>query len=132
MNSPPSIASAPTGRATKLLDRVRDRIRRKGYAKRTEQSYAHWIKRFILFHGKPPGDAAEADMYARFGCAELNWGATGGNETVNDRFWPQTACQYPLAWSRYAKSQLHPPLRPGLFLLPLSFPLVTDFCIFHS
>ena len=36
----------------KLLDRVRDRIRRLGYARRTELSYAHWIKRFILFHGK--------------------------------------------------------------------------------
>jgi hypothetical protein len=36
----------------KLLDRVRDRIRRLGYAKRTEQSYVHWIKRLILFHGK--------------------------------------------------------------------------------
>jgi len=36
----------------KLLDRVRDRIRRLGYAKRTELSYVHWIKRYIFFHGK--------------------------------------------------------------------------------
>jgi integron integrase len=34
------------------LDQVRDRVRRLGYAKRTELSYAHWIKRFILFHDK--------------------------------------------------------------------------------
>jgi len=36
----------------KLLDRVRDRLRYKQYSLRTEQAYTHWIKRFILFHGK--------------------------------------------------------------------------------
>lgn len=46
-SSIPSSASQP-----KLLDQVRDRIRRKGYSIRTEKSYAHWIRRFILFHGK--------------------------------------------------------------------------------
>ena len=36
----------------KLLDQVVAKIRFKHYSRRTEQSYAHWIKRFILFHGK--------------------------------------------------------------------------------
>lgn len=36
----------------KLLDKVRQRIRLKGYSIRTEKSYVSWIKRFILFHGK--------------------------------------------------------------------------------
>ncbi len=36
----------------KLLDRVRDTLRRKNYAYRTEQAYTGWIKRFILFHEK--------------------------------------------------------------------------------
>ena len=36
----------------KLLDRVRDRLRYKQYSLRTEQAYIHWIKRFIVFHGK--------------------------------------------------------------------------------
>ena len=39
-------------RPKKLLDRVRETIRRKHYARRTEQSYVHWIKRYILFHNK--------------------------------------------------------------------------------
>jgi hypothetical protein len=30
----------------KLLDRVRNRIRLKGYSIRTEQSYTSWIRRF--------------------------------------------------------------------------------------
>ena len=36
----------------KLLDRVRHRIRLKGYSIRTEQSYVSWVRRFILFHNK--------------------------------------------------------------------------------
>ncbi len=36
----------------KLLDQVRDTIRRTNYAYRTEQAYTGWIKRFILFHEK--------------------------------------------------------------------------------
>jgi len=36
----------------RLFDRVRERIRVKHYSIRTEQAYLHWIKRYILFHGK--------------------------------------------------------------------------------
>ncbi len=36
----------------KLLDKVRVRIRLKGYSIRTEKSYVSWIKRFIIFHDK--------------------------------------------------------------------------------
>jgi site-specific recombinase XerD len=49
----------------RLLDQVRDTIRRKHYSIRTEQAYLGWIKRFIWFHqkrhpmamGKPEIDA---------------------------------------------------------------------------
>ncbi|MDZ7414261.1 MAG: phage integrase N-terminal SAM-like domain-containing protein, partial [candidate division KSB1 bacterium] len=44
---PKPIPSSP-----KLLDRVRQTLRRKHYSYRTEQAYVHWIKRFILFHHK--------------------------------------------------------------------------------
>jgi hypothetical protein len=47
----------------KLLDQVRDVIRRKHYSFRTEQTYIGWIRRFILFHGKRhPGDMAEPEV----------------------------------------------------------------------
>ena len=36
----------------KLLDQVRQTIRRKHYSIRTEEAYVNWIQRFILFHGK--------------------------------------------------------------------------------
>ena len=47
----------------KLLDRVRDTLRRKNYAYRTEQPYLSWIKRYISFHHlKHPGDLNEHDI----------------------------------------------------------------------
>jgi integron integrase len=36
----------------KLLDRVRAEIRTRHYSRRTEEAYVHWIRRYILFHGK--------------------------------------------------------------------------------
>jgi hypothetical protein len=36
----------------KLLDRVRAEIRARHYSRRTEEAYVHWIRRYILFHGK--------------------------------------------------------------------------------
>jgi integron integrase len=38
--------------APKLLDQVRGTIRARHYSRRTEEAYVHWIRRFILFHGK--------------------------------------------------------------------------------
>lgn len=47
----------------KLLDQVRDTLRTKHYAYRTEESYVQWIRRFILFHNKRhPKDMAEAEV----------------------------------------------------------------------
>ena len=43
--------SAPA-RPPRLLDQVRDAIRRRHYSDRTAQSYVHWVKRFILFSDK--------------------------------------------------------------------------------
>jgi integron integrase len=43
--------SAPA-RPPRLLDQVRDALRRRHYSPRTEQSYVHWIKRFIFFSDK--------------------------------------------------------------------------------
>lgn len=36
----------------RLLDQVRERLRFRHYSIRTEKVYIHWIRRFILFHGK--------------------------------------------------------------------------------
>ena len=49
----------------KLLDQVRDAIRRKHYSIRTEEAYVDWVKRYILFHDKRhPREMAEAEIEA--------------------------------------------------------------------
>ena len=49
----------------KLLEQVRDAIRRKHYSIRTEQSYVDWIRRFILYHNKRhPRDMGSSDVEA--------------------------------------------------------------------
>jgi hypothetical protein len=39
-------------RQPRLLEQVRDALRLRHYSLRTERAYAHWVKRFVLFHGK--------------------------------------------------------------------------------
>jgi integrase len=47
-----TLPSGISSRNPKLLDQVRDVIRRKHFSIRTEQAYTDWIRRFILYHGK--------------------------------------------------------------------------------
>jgi len=47
----------------KLLDQVRETLRRYNYSYRTEQAYISWIKRYIFFHNlKHPEDLTERDI----------------------------------------------------------------------
>jgi site-specific recombinase XerD len=55
-----------TPKATRLLDRVRDAIRRRHYSDRTEETYIHWIKRFIYFSGKRHPAELGADEVTAF------------------------------------------------------------------
>ena len=50
----------------KLLDQVRDVIRKKHYSLRTEQAYVDWIKRYIFFHDKRHPKDMGAPEIARF------------------------------------------------------------------
>ncbi len=55
--------SAQSAKPPRLLDQVRDAIRRKHYSPRTEDTYVHWIKRFIYFHDKRhPFEMGEAEV----------------------------------------------------------------------
>ena len=60
---PVSLARRPNTNKPKLLDQVRDVIRRRHYSIRTEQAYIDWIKRFILYHDKRhPKEMAEEEV----------------------------------------------------------------------
>jgi integron integrase len=56
--------TAPTAAPKpKLLDQVRQGIRTRHYSPKTEESYVHWIKRFIFFHNKRhPAEMGEAEI----------------------------------------------------------------------
>jgi integron integrase len=59
----PKLRVAALQNKPKLLDQVRDTIRRKHFSIRTEQSYVDWIRRFILFHNKRhPREMAEVEV----------------------------------------------------------------------
>ncbi len=69
--------TTPRGQAQqpRLMDRVRESLRVHHYALSTERSYCHWIKRYIIHHGKRhPADmgAAEVEQF-------LSHLATSGN-----------------------------------------------------
>jgi Phage integrase, N-terminal SAM-like domain len=47
----------------KLLEQVRQAIRKRHYSDRTEKAYVHWIKRYIFFHNKRhPIEMGEAEI----------------------------------------------------------------------
>ncbi len=50
MNQIPKLALPPQGK--KLLDQFRDQIRLKQCSPRTEKTYVHWVREYILFHNK--------------------------------------------------------------------------------
>jgi integron integrase len=57
--------AASQSRAPRLLDRMRDEIRRRHYSVSTESSYLQWARRFILFHGKRhPAQMGAAEVSA--------------------------------------------------------------------
>ena len=60
---PQNVATPPARNKPKLLDQVRDVIRRKHFSLRTEQAYCDWIRRYILFHRKRhPAEMGEAEI----------------------------------------------------------------------
>ena len=59
-----SLGSQAT-KSPRLLDQVRDAVRRRNYSYRTEQAYVHWIKRFIYFSAKRhPMEVGAAEVTA--------------------------------------------------------------------
>lgn len=49
----------------RLLDRVRERLRRKNYSIRTEEAYVDWIRRFIRFHAfRHPTEMGASELEA--------------------------------------------------------------------
>jgi len=76
----------PQKRPRKLLDQVRDTIRRKHYSIRTEEAYVPWIKHFILFHDKRhPKEMGvpEVEAFLTHLAIDLNVAASTQNQALN-------------------------------------------------
>ena len=60
---PPTLPRPLSPDKPKLLEQVRNAIRRKHFSRRTEEAYTGWIRRFILFHHKRhPLEMAETEL----------------------------------------------------------------------
>jgi integron integrase len=57
--------TVPDVRPLRLLDRVRLAVRVRHYSRRTEEAYAMWVRRYVLFHGKQhPAELGPAHVAA--------------------------------------------------------------------
>jgi integron integrase len=62
----PAVPTAvPPAQPPRLLDRVRHACRVRHYSLRTEDAYADWVRRYVLFHGKRhPAEMGAAEVNA--------------------------------------------------------------------
>jgi integron integrase len=73
-------------KAPRLLEQVRDAIRRLHYSPRTEEAYVHWIKRFIYFSGRRhPASlgAAEVTAFLNYLARERDVAAATQNQALS-------------------------------------------------
>ena len=93
-------ATIPPVPSPRLLVQVRGILRAKHYSYRTEQAYVHWIRRFILFHGKRhPREMGTAEI-ERF----LTDLAVKGNVSASTQ--TQALCSLPFLYQHVLKIKL--------------------------
>jgi integron integrase len=64
----PTLCAPPCSQPPRLLDQVRQELRVRHYAYRTERTYIDWIKRYIFYHQKRhPKDMGPAEVRAFLG-----------------------------------------------------------------
>lgn len=86
----------------RLLDQVRDAIRVRHYSRRTEDTYVHWIRRFILFHAKRhPREMGEREITAflTYLAVQKNVAASTQNQALSALlFLYQKVLEMPVDW----------------------------------
>jgi integron integrase len=79
-------AASDPPRAPRLLDRLRAAIRIRHYSPRTEETYVHWTRSFVRFHGlRHPRElgAAEIEAFLSHLATERNVAASTQNQALN-------------------------------------------------
>ena len=97
-----SIAQRQTAPPPRLLEQVREAIRRRHYSYRTEEAYVHWIRRYILFHGErhPRQMAApEATAFLNYLASDRQVSASTQNQALSALlFLYKAVFAQPLPW----------------------------------
>jgi integron integrase len=86
LSSTTGVQTFPATQKPKLLEQVRHAIRMRHYSPKTEESYVHWIKRFIFFHHKRhPAEMGEREVaqYLSSLASELQVSASTQNQALN-------------------------------------------------
>ncbi|MGB5080292.1 MAG: integron integrase [Burkholderiales bacterium] len=81
-----SKGETPQGRQPRLLEQVREAIRRLHYSRRTEEAYVHWIRRFIYWSGKRhPATlgSGEVTAFLNYLAADRNVAAATQNQALS-------------------------------------------------
>ena len=106
----------PRAGKPKLLDQVRNVIRRKHYSIRTEQAYIDWIKRFIIYHGKRhPGEMAEEEVaeFLTHLARDLNVAASTQNQALSALlFLYKEVLKHEIGWLEKVERAKRPPKVP--------------------
>lgn len=115
VNSPFSVSAA----RPKLLDQVRATLRRAHYAKRTEEAYVDWIKRYILFHCKQHPAQLGPDhvtAFLTYLAAEKNVAASTQNQALSALlFLYRVVLEQKLPWVDQFERVQRPPKVPVVF-----------------
>jgi integron integrase len=86
----------------RLLEQVREAVRRRHYSRRTEDTYVHWIRRFIFFSGKRhPRElgAAEATAFLNHLAVERQVASATQNQALSALlFLYKEVLSMPLPW----------------------------------
>ena len=110
------LTSAAASNKPKLLDQVRDVIRRKHYSIRTEQAYIDWIKRFIIYHGKRhPREMAEEEVadFLTHLARDLNVAASTQNQALSALlFLYKEVLRHEIGWLEKVERAKKPPKLP--------------------
>ena len=80
--------TSPRGRRSALLTQVRDRVRSLHYSIRTEEAYADWVRRFVLFHDKRHPSrmgAQEIETFLSYLATEKHVSASTQNQAKSAR-----------------------------------------------
>jgi integron integrase len=109
-------ANTDASRKVRLLDLVRDAIRRRHYSRRTEETYVQWIKRFIYFSGKQHPSTMGAEEVTRFLnhlARERNVAANTQNQALSALlFLYREALGTPLPWLDALERSVRPARMP--------------------